>query len=79
MPSDATTSAAVSQVVAARIAELAQNHGMKVSSSADVATLLAAIKVGDPIPIAAFAVVADVLFAILNANLPQQERQEARP
>lgn len=79
MPSDATTIAAVSQVVAARIAELAQKHGMKVSPSADIATLLAAIKIGDPIPIAAFAVVADVLFAILNANPPQQERREAHP
>ena len=79
MPSDATTSAAVSQVVAARIAELAQNHGMKVSSSADVATLLAAIKVGDPIPIAAFAVVADVLFAILNANQHQHEHGGTGP
>lgn len=79
MPSDATTTAAVPQIVAARIAELAQKHGMKVSSSEDVATLLAAIKVGDPIPIAAFGVVADVLFAILNADLPQQERREARP
>jgi len=65
--------------MAARIAELAQKHGIKVSPSADVATLLAAIKVGDPIPIAAFAVVADVLFSILNANPAQQERREARP
>lgn len=54
--------------VAARIRELAHAHGMAVRQDVDLAALLAAIQVSDPIPIAAFAVVADVLFSILTAN-----------
>ena len=67
------------QAVAVRIAELAQAHGMKLSNAADLASLLNAIHVSDPIPIPAFAVVADVLFAILNANQHPQEHEEAAP
>ena len=79
MPSDATTTDAARQAVAARIADLARAHGMKVSPTDDLATLLAAVKVNDAIPIAAFGVVADVLFTIFSANLQQQERRDARP
>ena len=78
-PADTTNSDAGRQAVAVRIAELAQAHGMKLSNTADLASLLNAIQVSDPIPIAAFAVVADVLFAILNANQHPQEPREAAP
>lgn len=64
--------------LAARVAELAQAHGMKVSKTADLATLLEAIRVSDPIPIAAFGVIAEVLFAILNADR-QPEHGESTP
>lgn len=79
LPPDTTISDAGRQAVAARIAELAQAHGIKLSNTADLASLLSAIQVSDPIPIAAFAVVAEVLFAILNANQHQQERGATVP
>ena len=66
------------QALAARVAELAQANGMKVSKTADLATLLQAIRVSDPIPIAAFGVIAEVLFAILSADR-QPEHGESTP
>jgi type III secretion system FlhB-like substrate exporter len=72
-PTAKTNSDAGRRTVAARIAELAQAHGMKLANTDDLASLLGAIQVSDPIPIAAFAVVAEVLFAVLNANQHQQE------
>jgi len=64
------------RAVAARIRELAKAHGHPLSNDADLASLLSAIHVSDPIPVAAFAVVADVLFAILNANQRQHNNEE---
>ena len=78
-PLDTTTSDASRKAVASRLAELAQAHGMNVSPSADLATLLKAIEVSDPIPIAAFGVVAEILFAILNANQHQQNQGDIAP
>ena len=54
--------------VAARIRALAQAHGMSLPRDGELSALLAAIQVGDPIPLAAFAVVADILYAPLLAN-----------
>jgi type III secretion system FlhB-like substrate exporter len=68
LPSHSTTSSDARQAIASHIVELAQAHGMTLSKNADLAALLTALQITDPIPIAAFAVVADVLFAILNAN-----------
>lgn len=62
--------------VAARIQELARAHGMNLRQDIDLAALLTAIHVGDPIPIGAFAVVADVLFSILNASQQHQTGPE---
>jgi len=73
LPAAMTISVAGRRAVAARIAELAQAHGMKLSNTDDLASLLGAIQVNDAIPIAAFAVVAEVLFAVLNANQHQQD------
>src|SRR5579862_5172463 len=67
------------QAIAARIAELAQAHDMKLSNTADLASLLDAIQVNDPIPIEAFAVVAEVLFAVLNGNQQPHNREAAAP
>ena len=59
--------------LAERILELAFAHGVKVREDADLAEILAAVDVGEQIPIAAFAAVAEILFYIYRAN----ERQAA--
>jgi flagellar biosynthesis protein len=59
--------------LAERIIELAAAHGIAVRSNADLAEILAAIEIGQQIPVAAFAAVAEILFYIYRAN----ERQVA--
>ncbi len=54
--------------IAQRILELAQQHGIKVRADADLAELLVAVEVGEQIPIAAFAAVAEILMYIYRAN-----------
>lgn len=54
--------------LADRILELAFAHGVKVREDADLAEILAAVEVGQQIPIAAFAAVAEILFYIYRAN-----------
>ncbi|HYM01965.1 MAG TPA: EscU/YscU/HrcU family type III secretion system export apparatus switch protein [Stellaceae bacterium] len=61
--------------IADRILELAFAHGVKVREDADLAEILTAVDVGQQIPIAAFAAVAEILFYIYRAN----ERQAAAP
>ena len=54
--------------IAERILELAKEHGIAVRENADLAEMLDAIGVGERIPAAAFAVVAEILFYVLKAN-----------
>ena len=54
--------------IAERILELAFAHGVKVREDADLAEILAAVDVGQQIPLAAFAAVAEILFYIYRAN-----------
>jgi flagellar biosynthesis protein len=54
--------------LAERIIELAAAHGIAVRSNADLAEILAAIEIGQQIPVAAFAAVAEILFYIYRAN-----------
>ena len=61
--------------VAERILELAFAHGVKVREDADLAEILAAVEIGEQIPLAAFAAVAEILFYIYRAN----ERQAVSP
>jgi len=61
--------------LAERILELAQAHGIAVRENADLAEILAAVEIGNQIPIAAFAAVAEILFYIYRAN----ERQAGTP
>jgi flagellar biosynthesis protein len=63
--------------LAERILELAFAHGIKVREDPDLAEILAAVEVGNEIPVAAFAAVAEILFYILRAN--QQTGTEGRP
>jgi flagellar biosynthesis protein len=59
--------------LAERILELAFAHGVKVREDADLAEILAAVEIGQQIPLAAFAAVAEILFYLYRAN----ERQAA--
>lgn len=59
--------------LAERILELAFAHGVKVREDADLAEILAAVEIGQQIPVAAFAAVAEILFYLYRAN----ERQVA--
>jgi flagellar biosynthesis protein len=54
--------------IAERILELAFQNGIKVREDADLAELLEAVEVGDEIPVAAFAAVAEILIYIYRAN-----------
>ena len=54
--------------MAERILELALVHGIKVREDANLAEILAAVAVGEHIPVAAFAAVAEILFYIYRAN-----------
>ncbi|HUJ97961.1 MAG TPA: EscU/YscU/HrcU family type III secretion system export apparatus switch protein [Stellaceae bacterium] len=59
--------------LAERILALAFAHGVKVREDADLAEILAAVEIGQQIPIAAFVAVAEILFYLYRAN----ERQAA--
>ncbi len=59
--------------LAERILALAFAHGVKVREDADLAEILAAVEIGQQIPLAAFAAVAEILFYLYQVN----ERQAA--
>jgi type III secretion system FlhB-like substrate exporter len=64
----------VADAIVARIRELARAHGTNIQTDAGLADLLASLKIGDQVPIAAFAVAADLLFHLLVADQrPQAE------
>lgn len=54
--------------IAQRILELARAHGIAVRENADLAEMLQAVGVGERIPPAAFAVVAEILFYVLKVD-----------
>lgn len=64
----------VADAIVARIRELARAHGSTVHDDVGLAELLAGIRSGDQVPVAAFAVAADLLFHLLAADQrPQAE------
>lgn len=71
------TTDASRRVIAARLIELAQAHGVTLSKNADLSALLTALQIAEPLPVAALAVVADVLFTILSANPASFADQES--
>jgi flagellar biosynthesis protein len=79
VPAETKETATGRDAVANRIRALAKAHGMNLKANADLHELLAALRIGDPIPIPAFAVVAEVLFAILQANQRHQADGETTP
>lgn len=60
--------------LAERIIELAREHGVEVREDADLATLLSKLDVDTPIPVEAYAAVAEILAYIYKAN----DRMKAR-
>ena len=67
----------VADAIVARIGELARAHGTNVQDDIGLAKLLAMLKIGDQVPIAPFAVAADMLFHLLAAD--QRPQLEAAP
>ena len=64
----------VADAIVARIRELARAHGTNIQTDAGLADLLASLKIGDQVPIAPFAVAADLLFHLLVTDQrPQAE------
>ena len=61
--------------LAAQIVALARDHGVAVRRDRDLAALLAALEIDSPIPVAAFAAVAEILAQLYRAN---RQLQEAR-
>jgi type III secretion system FlhB-like substrate exporter len=67
----------VADAIVARIRDLARTHGTNIQNDSGLAELLAALKVSDQVPIAPFAVAADLLFHLLAAD--QRPPLEAAP
>ena len=67
----------VADAIVARIRELARAHGANIQNDGGLAELLAALKISDQVPIAPFAVAADLLFHLLAAD--QRPQHEAAP
>lgn len=63
--------------LAERILEFAFASGVKVREDADLAEILTAVEIGEHIPLAAFAAVAEILFYVMRAN-QQQSAAENR-
>lgn len=55
-------------LVAEKIIELARQHNIEIRQDADLATLLAKLDLGTPIPLEAYAAVAEILSYIYKAN-----------
>jgi flagellar biosynthesis protein len=54
--------------IAEHIIELAREHGVEIREDADLATLLSKIEIDTPIPLEAYAAVAEILSYIYRAN-----------
>jgi type III secretion system FlhB-like substrate exporter len=67
----------VADAIVARIRELARAHGTNIQNDSGLAELLAVLKISDQVPIAPFAVAADMLFHLLAAD--QRPQLEAAP
>jgi len=76
LPSESPSADAGRQALAARLVALAEAHGMTLRARDDLSAVLAGLKFGEPIPIPAFAVLAEILFALLHANQPPSADEE---
>lgn len=76
MPDPSSQNPAADAIVG-RIRELARSHGVSVRDDAGMADLLADLRLSNGMPIAAFAVAADLLFHLLAAD--QRPQIETAP
>jgi type III secretion system FlhB-like substrate exporter len=67
----------VADAIVARIRDLAHAHGSNIREDAGLAELLADLRLSEQVPIAAFAVAADLLFHLLAVD--QRLQNEASP
>jgi type III secretion system FlhB-like substrate exporter len=58
----------VADAIVARIRQLSEAHNTSIHDDAGMADLMATLKVGNQIPVAAFSVAADLLFHLLAAD-----------
>lgn len=75
--SDPSSPDTVADAIVARIRDLARGHGSTIREDVGLAQLLADLRLGDQVPIAAFAVAADMLFHLLAAD--QRPNVEVTP
>lgn len=75
--SDPASPDTVADAIVARIRDLARGHGATIREDVGLAQLLADLRLGDQVPIAAFAVAADMLFHLLAAD--QRPNVEVTP
>lgn len=54
--------------IAAQIVAIAKDHGVEVRRDQDLAALLSILEIDSPIPVAAFAAVAEILAHLYRAN-----------
>ena len=66
--SDAVSDATVADAIVTRIRELSRSHNINIHDDASLTELMAGLKIGDQVPVAAFAVAADLLFHLLAAD-----------
>jgi flagellar biosynthesis protein len=59
--------------LAAQIVAIARDHGVEVRRDLDLAALLGALEVDSPIPVVAFAAVAEILAHLYRANRQLQD------
>jgi type III secretion system FlhB-like substrate exporter len=75
--SDPSSPNHAADAIVARIRELAHAHGATVREDIGLAQLLSDLRLNDQVPIAAFAVAADMLFHLLAAD--QRPSAEVTP
>lgn len=60
--------------LAEQILKVAKEHGIEIREDADLATLLAKIDIGEPIPMEAYAAVAEILSYLYRTNAKLRDK-----
>jgi type III secretion system FlhB-like substrate exporter len=67
-PARPSTPDTVADAIVARIRALSRSHNINIHEDVGLTELMADLKIGDQVPVAAFAVAADLLFHLLAAD-----------
>ncbi|MBN8530616.1 MAG: EscU/YscU/HrcU family type III secretion system export apparatus switch protein [Alphaproteobacteria bacterium] len=65
-------------LIAEKIIEIAQAHGVKVREDADLVEILSTLEINAFIPLEAYAAVAEILSYVYRANASYSQRQEGK-